>query len=150
MLREGAHIHMMTDGTNVPTIHIQRPLSETAGPSRPRIRIDTSLGMLGEGDTRNMLHTPENIRSNYSSDDGDSASASDVHVSPHSVNLPRRRLSFHHDDENPFQDNSTYDLSQLPLHPPADMDTWTQIMQRLSVDSRVADADMMPPSNDPS
>jgi len=148
MRREGAHIHMMTDDSNVPAIHIQRPLSEAAGPSRPRIRIDTTIGMLDDINSQQMLRTPEEIHSNYSRDTGDSASASDVQVSPHSGNIPRRRLSFHHDDENPFAANPPYDLSQLPLYPPADMDTWTQIMQRLSVDSR-SDPDMISPSNDP-
>lgn len=150
MRREGAHIHMLADGANLPAIHIERPLSEVAGPSRPKIHINTNLGMLGESNTRHMLHTPENVRSHYGSEDGDSASASDVQLSPHSLHLPRRRLSFHHDDDNPFEANPSYDLSQLPLHPPADMDTWTQIMQRLSVDSRLSDPDVTPPSNDPS
>ncbi|WFD22706.1 calcium channel protein [Malassezia equina] len=150
MRREGAHIHMLADGSNLPAIHIERPLSEVAGPSRPKIHINTNLGTLGESNTPHMLHTPENVRSHYGSEDGDSASASDVQLSPHSLHLPRRRLSFHHDDDNPFEANPSYDLSQLPLHPPADMDTWTQIMQRLSVDSRLSDPDVTPPSNDPS
>ncbi|WFD25877.1 calcium channel protein [Malassezia nana] len=150
MRREGAHIHMAHDDSQLPAIHIEHPWSEAAGPSRPRIRVDTSMATLGTGSDQNMLRTPEANHSRRGSQDGDSVNASDVQLSPHSLHLPHRRLSFHHDDENPFEPHPSYNSSELPLNAPAEMDTWNQIMRRLSMDSRASDPDLQVPRNDPS
>ena len=80
-----------------------------------------------------------------SSDEGDSGNASDVQVSPLSVAVPRRRLSFQNYDENPFEDARSHNanISSSHLHAPFEMDTWTQIMRRLSTSTHDDSEDRM-------
>ena len=142
------HLFSSDQSRGFPSITVERPISEAHqhDRQRPNIRVETNLSDSSPlyGDALHMP-SPRSPSGYVSSDDGDSGNASDVQVSPLSVAVPRRRLSFQNYDENPFEDARSHNanISSSHLHAPLEMDTWTQIMHRLSTSTHDDSEDHM-------
>ena len=126
-----------------PSITVERPMSEAQHESSDAgmaLHLHNDQDPFGTHADALSILIPQSMSGYTSSDDVESANASDVQLSPGSGSGPRRRLSFQNQDENPFvEQHSRGTHASSRLQPPFEMDTWTQVLHRLSSDTLDSD-----------